>query len=174
LTSIKKTSRTWVQLNQIEGETFGASAMQKLSVPASILAITAALALPSHANAQGWGGYGPGGYGPGMRNGYGPGMRGGYGPGMMYGPGYGRTMGPWMMGPQGYAGPGNLNLSADDVKNYFDRWIAFQGNTRLKVGDVKEKDADSIVADIVTKENSSLVQRFIIDRHSGFFRPYEG
>jgi hypothetical protein len=169
--------------------------MQKLSVPASILAITAALALPSHANAQGWGGYGPGmmggygpggygpgmmggygpgGYGPGMRNGYGPGMRGGYGPGMMYGPGYGRTMGPWMMGPQGYAGPGNLNLSADDVKNYFDRWIAFQGNTRLKVGDVKEKDADSIVADIVTKENSSLVQRFIIDRHSGFFRPYEG
>lgn len=120
----------------------------------------------------------------GMMDGYGPGMMygPGYGPGMMYGPGYGHMMGgygyghmmgPWM-GPGAYTGQGNLNLSTEDVKNYFDRWIAAQGSSRLKVGDVKEKDADSILADVVTKENSSLVQRFLINRHNGFFRPYEG
>lgn len=65
-------------------------------------------------------------------------------------------------------------LSTDDVKNYFSRWIAVEGNSRLKVGDVKEKDTDSILADIVTKDDSSLVQRFIVDRHNGLYRPYEG
>ena len=95
------------------------------------------------------------GYGPGyhMR-----GWRGGYGPG-------------WMMG----RGPGydrraeNLNLNTDDVKNRIERWLTWRGNSRLKVGEVKEKDADTITADIVTKDNS-LVQRFIVDRHSGTFR----
>jgi hypothetical protein len=52
------------------------------------------------------------------------------------------------------------------------RWLAWQGNPRLQVGDVKEKDADTIVADIVTKDNS-LVLRFIINRHNGYFRPSE-
>ena len=47
-----------------------------------------------------------------------------------------------------------------------------QANTRLKVGDVKEKDADTIVAEVVTKENS-LVQRFVVDRRTGFYRPDE-
>ncbi len=37
-----------------------------------------------------------------------------------------------------------------------------------KVGEVKEKDADTITADVVTKDNS-LVQRFIVDRHTGEF-----
>lgn len=119
------------------------------------------------------GGYGPmmGGYGM-MGGGYGGcgmmgggysgcGMMGGYGPGPMmgYGPGY-------------YGGQPNLNLTVDNVKNYLGRMIAIQGNTRLKVGDVKEKDADTIIADIVTKENS-LVQRFNVDRHTGFYRPEE-
>jgi hypothetical protein len=151
--------------------------MRKLSVLAAALAIgiaAAAIKLTPQANAQpfGWGMMGPG-YGPGMMYGpgYGPGMMygPGYGPGMMYGPGYGR-MGPWAWGP-GAFGQGNLNLSTDDVKNYFDRWIAWQGNSRLQVGDVKEKDADTIVADIVTKDNSSLVQRFTVNRHTGFYRP---
>jgi hypothetical protein len=31
---------------------------------------------------------------------------------------------------------------------------------------VKEKDADTITADVVTKDNS-LVDRFIVDRHTG-------
>jgi hypothetical protein len=149
------------------------------------------------ASAQGGPGWGPGmmggGYGPGMMGGYGPGhMRGwgggpGAGPvncpafGQNDGPGQGQGYGPGMM--QGY-GPGygprgaaqgnqnanpNLSLSADDVKTRIERWLNWRGNPRLKVGEVKEKDADTITADVVTKDNS-LVQRFIVDRHSGAFR----
>jgi len=94
--------------------------------------------------------------GPGMWGGYGPGIMRGYGPGIM---------------SQGW-NTTNLNLSTDDVKNYLDRRIVWEGNPRLKVGDVKEKDADTIVADIVTKDNS-LVQRFVINRRNGIFRPAE-
>lgn len=108
------------------------------------------------------------GYGPGMMGGYGPGMMGGYGPGMMMG-----FNGPGMMMGWGWGNQGNLNLSADDVKNNLERWIAWQGNERLKVGEVKVKDDDTITADIVTKDNS-LVQRFIVNRHNGFMRPTSG
>jgi hypothetical protein len=107
----------------------------------------------------GWWGMGPNMMaGPGMWGGYGPGMMRGYGPGAT-GPGWNTT---WS----------DLNLSTDNVKNYFERWLAWQGNPRLKVGDVKEKDADTIVANIVTKDNS-LVQRFLVNRHNGYFRPSE-
>jgi hypothetical protein len=135
------------------------------------------------------GGYGPG-YGPGMMHGYGPGMMGGYGPG--YGPGMMQGYGPGMMGPgygpgmmQGYGpgyGPGmrggyqrqtDQSLSVDDVKNQLERWLAWRGNPRLKVGEVKEKDSNTIEADIVTRDNS-LVQRFTVDRKSGFYRPDTG
>ena len=107
------------------------------------------------------------GYGPGyhMRGGYGPGMMGsnGYGPGMMqgYGPGYDRR--------GDVQGNQTLNLSTDDVKGRMERWLNWRGNARLKVGEVKEKDADTITAEVVTKDNS-LVQRFIIDRHTGVYR----
>ena len=107
------------------------------------------------------------GYGPGyhMRGGYGPGMMGsnGYGPGMMqgYGPGYDRR--------GDVQGNQTLNLSTDDVKGRMERWLNWRGNARLKVGEVKEKDADTITADVVTKDNS-LVQRLIIDRHTGVYR----
>lgn len=95
-----------------------------------------------------------------------PGMWGGYGPGAMQG------YAPSAAGP-GWNTPGrDLNLSTDNVKNYFERWLAWQGNPHLKVGDVKEKDADTIVADIVTKDNS-LVQRFVVNRRNGYFRPSE-
>ena len=47
-----------------------------------------------------------------------------------------------------------------------ERWLAVRGNARLKVGEVKEKDANSITADIVTKDNS-VVERFIVNRHTG-------
>jgi hypothetical protein len=146
---------------------------------AAAFAAAVTLGFGPRANAQpyggGWGmmgnvgpGYGPGygmmgGYGPGygMMGGYGPGcygpatMNGGCGPGMGYGPGYGR---------------GDLNLSTDNVRDYFARWIAAQGNTHLKVGDVKEQGTDTIVADIVTQDNS-LVQEFVVDRHTGIYRP---
>ena len=136
------------------------------------LAVGAMVCNASVARAQN---YGPGmmgpGYRPGMMYGNGPGMMYGgpymMGPGMMYGQGYGPGMMGW------YGNQGNLNISADDAKKYFESWINIQGNARLKVGDVKEKDADTLIVDIVTKDNS-LVQRFIVNRHNGFYRPGEG
>lgn len=147
------------------------------------------------ASAQGGPGYGPGmmgGYGPGYHmgwdgpaggrwncpafsqgdesgDGYGPGYhmrgwRGGFGPGMMRGYGYGRD---------GAQDNRNLNLTIDDAKARMERWLALRDNPRLKLGDVKEMDADSITADIVTKDNS-LVDRLIIDRHTGFIRRDNG
>lgn len=53
-----------------------------------------------------------------------------------------------------------------------ERWIGRSGNSHLKVGDATEKDADTITADIVTKDNS-LVQRYTVNRHTGFYRPAE-
>jgi hypothetical protein len=103
------------------------------------------------------------GYGPGYRM---RGWGGGYGPGMMQGngPGYGR--GPAAQADQ--TANQNLNLTTDQVKTRMEGWLNWRGNPRLKVGDVKEKDADTITADIVTKDNS-LVQRFIINRHTGAY-----
>jgi hypothetical protein len=109
-------------------------------------------------SAGGWWGMGPQMMGgPGPWSGYGPGMMRGYGPGAAPG---------WNTGGR------DLNLSTDNVKTSMERWLAWQGNPRLKVGDVTEKDADTIIADIVTKD-TSLVQRFVVNRHSGYFRPSE-
>lgn len=149
------------------------------------------IALTSPLQAQPYGGYGPGwgmmgGNGPGwmMGQGYGPGMMGGYGPGWGGGPGWGPGYGHgWMMrgwgggygpgmmygyGPGNYGSQGNLNLSVDQVKNYFGQMIR---NPNLKVGDVKEKDADTIVAEVVTKQGNSLVQRIDVNRHTGYMQP---
>ena len=100
---------------------------------------------------------GPGGMG------YGPGMRG-YGHGMM---GSGRGRGA------GFGGPClreqaalDKELTTADVTKWVERHMAMQGNDRLKVGPVTEKDADTIVADIVTVDNS-LVWRFEFDRDTG-------
>ena len=110
--------------------------------------------------------YGPQQYGPGMM--YGP----GYGPGMMYGPGYGPGM---MYGPGAYNNNNqvNLKISASDAKSLLRALDRHAGQPRLKVGDVKEQDADTIVVDIVTKDNS-LVQRFLVNCHNGSYRPGEG
>ena len=124
--------------------------------------------------------YRAGQWGPGMMGRYamGPGMMGGYGYAMdprMMGPnmmgGYGYGMGPWMMGPQWNNNQTALNLSADDVRNYFERWLAWQGNPRVKVGDVSEKDVDTITVDIVTTDKDGLTQRFPVNRHTGFTQP---
>jgi hypothetical protein len=97
----------------------------------------------------------------------GPGMmgQGMMGPGMM-GPGMG-TMGPGMMGSMSGA-PSEAQLSKDDVKANVERWLAMQGNPRLKVGDVTEQ-SDTVTADIVTIDNS-LVQRLAVDRRTGVMR----
>ena len=90
------------------------------------------------------------------------------GQGMM-GPGMGMT-GPGMMGSMSGA-PGEAQLSKDDVKANVERWLAMQGNPRLKVGDVTEQ-SDTVTADIVTIDNS-LVQRLAVDRRTGMMRPVQ-
>jgi len=151
---------------------------------------------PGHGHMGGWGGgagagqwncpaftqgnmSGSGSAGQGYRPGYHMrGWGGGYGPGMMHG--HGQMLGHGQM--HGY-GPGgnrsdaqgnqNLNLTTDDVKSRMERWLTLRGNPRLQLGEVKEKDADTITADIVTKDNS-LVQRFIFDRRTGAVRQDNG
>jgi hypothetical protein len=123
---------------------------------------------------QGYYGMGPGMMGPGYRMGPAYGM----GPGMM-GPGYG--MGPGMMGPGYGMGPGQqpevaprvtpqLNLSTDDVRSYFERQLAAQGNKRLKVGKVEALNDNTIEAQIVTVDGS-LVEAYKVDRHTGAIAP---
>ena len=104
--------------------------------------------------------------------------------GPMMGPGYGmgQGMGPGMMG-QGQMGPGYgmgqgmtqplpQDLSADDVKHMIEHQLAWQGNPNVKVGNVQEKDDDTIVAEIVTQDGS-LVQKFEVDRHTGWMQPVQ-
>jgi hypothetical protein len=164
--------------------------MRKFLFAASVLAAIGILSAVPSVQAQPYGygmmgqGYGSG-YGPGMMGGYGPGMMGGYGPGYMMAPGYGHgwMMGPGMMGygsgygpgwgmhrgwGPGFGSQGNLNLSTDDVKNYLERTMR---NPNLKIGEVKEKDDDTIVADILTKDKDGLVQRLEINRKTGYFQP---
>ena len=100
-----------------------------------------------------------------------------YGPMEMMGPG---MVGSNMMGnatvqpgmgmvqpcPYGTAQDVDKDLSADDVRLFLERSLAFHGNKRLMVGDVKEAGDDTIVADIVTVDDS-LVQRLQVDRHTG-------
>ena len=115
---------------------------------------------------------------PGMM-GSGYGMQGMMGQGLpMMGSGMGGMMGmgcPWcgpgMMG-SGYATPQvNVNLSVSDVTSYLERWVA--GNPNIKVANVIEKDANTITADIVTKDKDALVQRYTFDKRSGFYQPVQ-
>ena len=141
-------------------------------------------------------GYGPGPWmmgggwaGPGMMGGYGPGpwmmgggwtrpgMTGGYGPGpWMMGGGW---MGPNMMG-WGGIGPyasgalavrGNLDLTVSQVERQMGRWLAITGNPHVKLGKVTEQKDGTITVDIVTTDNGGLVQRYIVNRNTGFLEP---
>lgn len=104
---------------------------------------------------------GPGTMGPGMM---GPGMMGMMGPGMM-GPMMGSGMMGWYGQPQA-----NLNLSVDDVRGYVERWIAMTGNPRLKPGKVAAANADTITAEVVTVDKEALVQRYAVNRHTGYWQ----
>lgn len=75
------------------------------------------------------------------------------------------------MGPGWGAQPSNLNLSAADVKSYMERYLQYQGNPRVKLGAVKEVDANTVTVDVVTTEGAALVQRYTFDRHTGAYRP---
>ena len=114
-------------------------------------------------------GYGGGSAGPSYGAAPCPGMRAGMGPGMMMDPG---MMGGHGMMDHGMMGRGksaiqaDKDLSADDVRGRLERSLKWHGNERLKVGEVKELDDDTIVAEIVTLDDS-LVDRFKVDRHTG-------
>jgi hypothetical protein len=130
-------------------------------------------------------GMGPGimgqGMGPGMMGqGMGPGMMGQMVPGMMgpgmgghhpmrsdmmMGQGTGSGMGGWS-GLEGRRVLPMMQLSADDVRIFFERYLESLGNARLKVGKVTETDNDTIAAEIVTVDDS-LVEQFEVDRHTG-------
>ena len=49
-------------------------------------------------------------------------------------------------------------------------WRDYTGNPNLKVGDIVEKDDDTVTADVVTKDGS-LVMRYMVDRHTGMMGP---
>lgn len=156
------------------------------------LAGLGALALMSAAAGAHGAGQGGPGYGMGMM--MGPGMMG-QGPGKgapYYGGGYG-MMGPGMMHNMmhGTAGPGfgpgtgqgfgpcgqaaaatGEDLDTDAVKARFERWLAVQGNERLKLGKVEAVDDDTITVEIVTLDDS-LVNKLAVDRHTGWTRPAE-
>jgi hypothetical protein len=57
-------------------------------------------------------------------------------------------------------------LTVEDVKTLVTQRLAAKGNARLKVGKVSEKDTDTIVAEIVTVDDS-LVRPVEFDRNTG-------
>lgn len=121
--------------------------------------------------------HGPG-QGPGAGNAWGPGMMGGgmMGSGMM-GNMMGSGMGPAMMGANGAPCPGltaanasGAPLTIEDARKTVEQRLEWMGNGRLKVGTVEAKDDATISAEIVTLDGS-LVEKFDIDRKTGFMRP---
>ncbi len=64
------------------------------------------------------------------------------------------------------------DLSVDDVRARIERSLKWHGNERLKVGEVKELDDGSIVAEIVTLDDS-LVDRLKVDRRNGSMQRIE-
>ena len=148
-------------------------------VAGAILAVAAMIGTPATAHERG--GHGPGIMGPGMGHGYG--MMGygrgmGHGYGMMghgHGMSQGHGMGHGMMGRGGKSGcgpgamggsPVDKELSVEDVTKILEGRLAWRRNDRLKVGKVEEKDENTIIAEIVTVDDS-LVKRVEFDRKTG-------
>ena len=102
--------------------------------------------------------------GPGMRGPGGPGGPGGMA--MRGGPG-----GPEHGGPE--HGGKDLALTVDQAKKLAEARLILMGNPHLKVGAVKEKDADTITVDIVAADNSLVATREI-DRHNGRPKRFQG
>jgi hypothetical protein len=114
----------------------------------------------------------PGMMGP-MMGGMGPmgaaqmGMPGMMGPMMGMNPGVPMGMGPGTIyGMPRAAGPG---IDPDQAKAMVSRMLAWHGNPRLKLGEVRATELGEIVVEITTREGS-LVQRLAIDRRTGALR----
>ncbi len=73
-------------------------------------------------------------------------------------------------GTKGDCSPGvkarDRDLSVDDVRKIVEGRLARRGNDRLKVGKVEAKDETTIIAEIVTIDDS-LVKRIEFDRKTG-------
>lgn len=59
-------------------------------------------------------------------------------------------------------------LTVESVKRVLSARLAIGGNPRLRLGEVRERDSESILAEIVTVDKA-LVDRFVVDRKSGRF-----
>lgn len=125
-----------------------------LIITAAVLGISALTAggVMAHYKGQGMhGGYGGYMAGPGMQDGnFGPGMKRGFGKG----------------GCHGQAQALDKPLTVDDVRTHMESRLKWRGNDRLKVGEVKDLDDKTIVAEIVTVDNS-LVETIKIDKATG-------
>ena len=153
-------------------------------VAGAILVVAAMIGTPATAHERG--GHGPGIMGPGMGHGYGMmgygrGMGHGYGMmghghGMSQGHGMGHGHGMMGRGGKSGCGPGAMGgssvdkeLGVEDVTKILEGRLAWRGNDRLKVGKVEEKDEKTIIAEIVTVDDS-LVKRLEFDRRTGRHR----
>ena len=76
----------------------------------------------------------------------------------------GRGMGSGMMQPL------QKDLSVEAASHMVEHRFTGNSNPNVKVGKVEEKDDDTIVGEIVTKDGS-LVQSLEVDRHTGMMRP---
>jgi hypothetical protein len=70
---------------------------------------------------------------------------------------------------QGFATGPEGDLSVDDARKTLEQHLAWLGNSRLQVGPVTVVDDNTLAADIVTKDGS-LVEKLVIDRHTGAMR----
>jgi hypothetical protein len=90
----------------------------------------------------------------------GMGPRGMMQPGMMRG----RGVGPGLL-----YGPPAEGITVERTRTMLEGALAWHGNPRLKLGTVEEQNEDTIVAEILTVDDS-LVQRLAIDRATGAIR----
>jgi len=123
--------------------------------------------------------HGPG-YGSGQDGATGPGYMQGQGAkhGHMQGQGQGQGMGPGQGQGRGMGQnedclvnqASGKPVTVDDVRANLEQHLAARGNDRLKVGKVEDKDDKTIVAEIVTVDDS-LVRRIEIDKATGRHTP---
>jgi len=76
----------------------------------------------------------------------------------------GRDVGPALL-----YGPPAAGITVERARAMLEGVLAWHGNPRLKLGTVEEQNEDTIVAEILTVDDS-LVQRLAVDRATGTFR----
>jgi hypothetical protein len=73
------------------------------------------------------------------------------------------------IGPALLYGPPADGITVERARTMLEGALAWHGNPRLKLGTVEEENENTIVAEILTVDDS-LVQRLAIDRATGTFR----